>query len=151
MAILELGINYGLKKLLSVKYYSDSDNVISSKLRAKFLIGLKDFVSEVHGDKMNVISFSNFQIVCYYKILTLSKTDLDTATPLLAFAIIEKGTNPDLVKKHLKQILSEFLNQFEVHEIICEDKEIFKDFNRTVGTILGDLRFNLDDRVSSLF
>jgi len=151
MAILEIGINFGPRNLLSVKYYSDSDTVIDPKLRAKFLTGLKDFVSEVYGDKMKIISFSNFQIVCYYKMLTLSKLDLDNAAPLLVFAIVEKDTNPDFVKKHLKQIHAEFLNQFEVHEIICEDTEIFNDFNKTIDAILGDLKFNLDDRISSLF
>ncbi|TFG17880.1 MAG: hypothetical protein EU533_08060 [Promethearchaeota archaeon] len=151
MAVLELGVNLGPRNLISVKYYSDSDNVIDPKLRAKFLTGLEDFVSEVYGDKMNVISFSNFQIVCYYKMLSLTKTDLDNAAPLLVFAITEKETNPVLVKKHLKEIHAEFLNQFEVHEIICEDPEIFKDFNKTIDGILGDLRFNLDDRISTLF
>ena len=151
MAVLEIGFNLGPRNLLSVKYYSDSDNVIDPKLRAKFLTGLEDFVSEVYGDKMNVISFSNFQIVCYYKLLSLTKTDLNNAAPLLVFAITEKETNPLLVKKHLKEIHAEFLNQFEVHEIICEDPEIFGDFSKTIDAILGDLRFNLDDRISSLF
>ena len=151
MAILEVGINFGSRNLLSVKYYSDSDNVISPKLRAKFLTGLEDYVSEVYGDKMNVISFSNFQIVCYYKMIKFTSTDFDTSNPLLAFAITEKDTDPSFVKKHLKEILNEFLNNFEVHEIICEDVEIFTDFNIKIDAILGDLRFKLDDRISSLF
>ena len=151
MAVLELGLNLGPRNLLSVKYYSDSDNVIDPKIRAKFLTGLEDFVSEVYGDKMNVISFSNFQIVCYYKMISLAKTTLGNAAPLLVFAITEKETNSVLVKKHLKEIHAEFLDQFEVHEIICEEPEIFEGFNKTIDSILGDLRFNLDDRISSLF
>jgi hypothetical protein len=151
MAILELGVNFGPKNLLSVKYYSDSDNVISSELRAKFLTGLEDFVSEVYGDKMNVISFSNFQIVCYYKMIQLTDTNLDKSVPLLVFAIIEKETDPIFVKKHLKEILTEFLKEFEVHEIICEDTETFEHFDQKIEAILGDLRFKLDDRISSLF
>jgi hypothetical protein len=151
MAILELGVNFGPKNLLTVKYYSDSDNVISPELRAKFLTGLEDFVSEVYGDKMNVISFSNFQIVCYYKMIQLTDTDLDNSVPLLVFAIIEKETDPVFVKKHLKEILIEFLKEFEVHEIICEDIETFEHFDQKIEAILGDLRFKLDDRISSLF
>ena len=151
MAILELGVNFGPKNLLTVKYYSDSDNVISPELRAKFLTGLEDFVSEVYGDKMNVISFSNFQIVCYYKMIQLTDTDLDNSVPLLVFAIIEKETDPIFVKKHLKEILIEFLKEFEVHEIICEDIETFEHFDQKIEAILGDLRFKLDDRISSLF
>ena len=151
MAVLEVGINFGSRNLLSVKYYSDSDNVISSKLRAKFLTGLEEYVSEVYGDKMNVISFSNFQIVCYYKMIKLASTDFNASNPLLVFAITEKDTDPSFVKKHLKEILNEFLNNFEIHEIICEDIEIFTDFNEKIDAILGDLRFKLDDRISSLF
>ena len=151
MAILELGVNFGPKNLLTVKYYSDSDNVISPELRAKFLTGLEDFVSEVYGDKMNVISFSNFQIVCYYKMIQFTDTNLDSSVPLLVFAIIEKETDPIFVKKHLKEILIEFLKEFEVHEIICEDIETFEHFDQKIEAILGDLRFKLDDRISSLF
>jgi hypothetical protein len=151
MAILEVGINFGPRNLLGVKYYSDSDNVISPKLRAKFLTGLEEYVSEVYGDKMNIISFSNFQIVCYYKMIKLADRDLESANQLLVFAITEKETDPSLVKKHLKEILNEFMYNFEVHEIICEDGKIFTEFNEKIDLILGDLRFKLDDRISSLF
>jgi len=151
MAVLELGINLGSRNLLEVKYYSDSDKILNPKYRAKFLAGLENYVSEVYGDKMNVISFPNFQIVCYYKMLKLASIDLDNAEPLLAYAIIEKGTNPAFVKKNLKEIITEFLNCFPVNEIICEDIEIFKEFEEQINQILGDLRFKLDDRINSIF
>ena len=151
MAVLELGINLGSRNLLEIKYYSDSDNVLNPKYRAKFLSGLESYVSEVYGDKMNVISFPNFQIVCYYKMLSLAAVDLDNAEPLLAYAIIEKETDPTFVKKNLKEIISEFLNFYGVHEIICEDIEIFKQFEQQVDSILGDLRFKLSDRINTIF
>ncbi|MHA1192631.1 MAG: hypothetical protein ACTSP9_10090 [Promethearchaeota archaeon] len=151
MAVLEVGINLGSRSLLEVKYYSDSDNILKPKYRAKFLSGLESYVSEVYGDKMNVISFPNFQIVCYYKMLKLASIDLDNAEPLLAYAIIEKGTDPAFVKKNLKEIISKFLNYFPVNEIICEDIMIFKEFEEQIGNILGDLRFKLDDRINTIF
>ena len=151
MAVIEVGINIGSRNLLEVKYYSDSDNVLNPKYRAKFLAGLENYVSEVYGDKMNVISFPNFQIVCYYKMLKLALMDLDNAEPLLAYAIIEKGTDPVFVKKNLKQIISEFLDHFPINEILCEDIEIFKEFEHQIENILGDLRFKLNDRINTIF
>jgi len=151
MAVLEVGINFGSRNLLDVKYYSDSDNILDHKYRAKFLTGLEDFVSEVYGDKMNVISFPNFQIVCYYKMLKLGSIELDNDEPLLAYAIIEKGTDPAFVKKNLKEIIAKFLEFFPVNEIICEDIEIFKEFEQQINYILGDLRFKLDDRINTIF
>ena len=151
MAVLELGINLGSRSLLEVKYYSDSDNVLDPKYRAKFLSGLESYVSEVYGDKMNVISFPNFQIVCYYKMLKLAAIDIDNTEPLLAYAIIEKGTDPAFVKKNLKEIISEFLISYPVNEIICEDIEIFEEFEQQINNILGDLRFKLGDRINTIF
>jgi hypothetical protein len=69
MAVLEVGINLGMKNLVENKYYSSSDNVLDPDIRAKFLSGLKSCFTEVFGDKINVISLSNFEIVCYYKMV----------------------------------------------------------------------------------
>jgi len=55
------------------------------------------------------------------------------------------------VKKNLKEIISEFLNFFPVNEIICEDIEIFKEFEQQINQILGDLRFKLNDRINTIF
>jgi hypothetical protein len=151
MAVLEIGINLGSRNLLEVKYYSDSDKILDSKNRAKFLAGLENYVSEVYGDKMNVISFPNFQIVCYHKMIKLAVIDPVNADPLLAYAIIEKGTDPAFVKQNLKEIISKFLNYFPINEIICEDIKIFHEFKPQIDMILGDLRFKLDDRINTIF
>jgi hypothetical protein len=150
MAVLEVGINLGLKNLVEIKYYP-SDNAISSKIRAKFLEGLEDFLSEVYADKLNVISFSNFRIVCYHKIVQLSREDVKNTQPLLVFAIIEKETNPDFVKEHLKEISSLFLKKYDLNEIFLKDAWAFKDFEHQANLVLGDLRLKIEDRIGSLF
>lgn len=150
MAILEVGINLGLKKLVEIKYYSKSDNVINSNIRAKFLAGMESYLSEVYADKLNVISFSDFQIVCYYKVLELHSKDFEDKQPLLVFAIIEKGTDPILVKKHLKKIKTLFLKEYDLKDVF-QKKLNFKNFELRINKILGDLRFKVEDRISSLF
>ena len=150
MAILEVGINLGLKKLVEIKYYSKSDNVINSDIRAKFLAGMESYISEVYADKLNVISFSDFQIVCYYKVLELHSEDFEGNQPFSVFAIIEKGTDPILVKKLLKKIKILFLKEYNLRDIFLKELN-FKNIELEINNILGDLRFKVEDRISSLF
>lgn len=109
MAVLEVGINLGMKKLLEIRYYSSMDNVLDPNIRARFLNGLEDFINEVFGDEINVISLSSFEIICYYKMIQFSNKDANDFLPLLTFAIIEKGTNHDFVKQHLERFTRSFL------------------------------------------
>ncbi|MFX1304687.1 MAG: hypothetical protein ACFE9X_15140 [Promethearchaeota archaeon] len=151
MAILEVGINLNLKKLVEIKYYSSLDKVLDPKIRAKFLTGLEDYISEVFDDKINVISFSNFQIVCYYKMIQLTSIESSPAQPLLSFAIVEKDTDPDLVKQHLKKIISSFLKHFELDEIFSKESKYFENFKPKIDKILGELKLKIEDRLRALF
>ncbi|UCD01041.1 MAG: hypothetical protein JSV23_09170 [Promethearchaeota archaeon] len=151
MAVLELGINLGMKSLVEIKYYSSSDNVLNTNIRAKFLTGLEDFITEVFGDKINVISLSNFEIICYFKMVQKPNELVEDKQPLLSYAIIEKGTGHDFVKGHLKKIISHFLNQYDIKDIFSEESKYFKKFEPQIDEILGDLRFKIDDRIRSVF
>jgi len=151
MAVLEIGINLGMKKLLEIRYYSSGDNVLDPTIRARFLSGLEDFIDEVFGDEINVISLSSFVIICYYKMVKFSNREVDDFLPLLIFAIIEKGTDHDFVTQHLKTIYSHFLDTYDLNEIFMKKSKFFKDFNSKVDQILGDLRFKLEDRIKTIF
>ena len=51
MAILELGINLGVRNIVNKKYYdSDTGVGLDPELRAGFLSALESFTSEVFGD-----------------------------------------------------------------------------------------------------
>jgi hypothetical protein len=151
MAVLEVGINLGMKKLLEIRYYSSMDNVLDPNIRARFLNGLEDFINEVFGDEINVISLSSFEIICYYKMIQFSNKDANDFLPLLTFAIIEKGTDHDFVKQHLKKVYSLFLENYDLNEIFMKKSKFFKNFEPQVDEILGDLRFKLEDRIRSIF
>jgi hypothetical protein len=151
MAVLEIGINLGLKKLLEIKYYSSADNVLDPDIRARFLNGLEDFINEVFGDEINVISLSSFEIICYYKMVQNSKKEVDILQPLLVFAIIEKGTNQNFVHQHLKKIYSLFLKKYDLNDIFTKGSRYFKKFKPQIDEILGDLRLKLEDRIKTVF
>ncbi len=151
MAILEVGIYLSLKKLVEIKYYSSTDKVLDPKIRAMFLTGLENYISEVFDDKINVISFSDFQIVCYYKMIQLISAESSPAQPLLSFAIIEKDTDTNLVTQHLKKIVSSFLKHFELHEIFSKKSKNFEHFKPKIDKILGELKLKIEDRIGSIF
>ncbi|MFW9968935.1 MAG: hypothetical protein ACFFDF_01960 [Candidatus Odinarchaeota archaeon] len=151
MAILEIGINFGLKSLVELKYYKDSDKVLDPKIRARFLSGVQSYISEVYDDKMNVISFSKFQFVCYYKLFHFADKKASGPQQLIVFAIIEKGTDNYFVTQHLKEIISQFLKTYYLDEIMAQDLDYFKPFEEKINNILGDLRFKMEDRFKRLF
>ena len=151
MAVLEIGINLGMKRLVEIKYYSSSDNILDSNIRAKFLNGIEDFISEVFGDEINVISLSSFEIICYQEMVQKPSKEINDPYPLLIFSIIEKGTNHKFVEQHLKEIFSRFLRKYALSDILTETSKFFKKFESKIDKILGDLRFNTDDRIRTVF
>lgn len=151
MVIFEVGINLGLKRLVEIKYYSSSDNILDPTLRSRFLTGLENFITEVYGDQIRVISLSDFKIVCYPKLIRLQNKEANRDRVLLTYAIVEKGIETNFVKLHLKEMVSEFLRRYDLNEIKLKKLEHFKDFKPLVDKILGDLRFNTEDRIKKIF
>lgn len=151
MAILEVGINFGMKNLIEIKYYSSSDNVLDPNLRAGFLQALESFTSEVFGDDISIISLASFKLVCSCEMINLPGNELENKQPLISFAIIEKGTDPTIVKQYLTEILSHFLNRFSFNDIFSKKPKYFKKFESRINEILGDLKLKTEDRFRSIF
>jgi hypothetical protein len=154
MAILELGINLGIRNLVEIKYYNSSDNYgLDANLRAGFLSALESFTSEVFGDDINVISLASFKLVCYCEMVSLPYSDKkeENTQPLLYYAIIEKETDTDVVKQYLIKLNSHFLNRYSVYDLFSKKEKFFKEFESRVNEILGDLRLKTEDRFRSIF
>ena len=151
MAILEVGINIGMKSLIEIKYYLSSDNILDPNLRAGFLTALESFTSEVFGDDINVISLASFKLVCYCEMIQMPSNDVENTQPLLSFAIIEKGTEVPVVKEQLNEIVTYFLNRYSLNDIFSKKPKYFKDFETRINEILGDLKLKTEDRFRSIF
>ncbi|MFX1375940.1 MAG: hypothetical protein ACFFA0_09030 [Promethearchaeota archaeon] len=151
MAILEVGINIGMKNLIEIKYYTSSDNLLDPNLRAGFLTALESFTNEVFGDDINVISLASFKLVCYCEMIEMPGNTGDNKQPLLSFAIIEKGTEVPIVKEQLKEVITYFLNRFSLNDIFSKKPKFFKDFDTRINEILGDLKLKTEDRFRSIF
>ncbi len=150
MAILEVGINIGMKSLIEIKYYSSSDNVLDPSLRAGFLAALESFTNEVFGDDIGVVSLASFKLVCYCEMIQLP-TEESNKQPLLSYAIIEKGTDVVIVKQQLNQIMFYFLNRFSLNDIFSKKAKYFKQFETRINELLGDLKLKTEDRFRSIF
>ncbi|KKK43359.1 hypothetical protein LCGC14_0554290 [marine sediment metagenome] len=153
MAILEVGISLEMKRLVDIKYYSSSDNILDPTFSrtTRFLAGLESFITEAYGDEIRVISFSDFEIVCYPESIPLPNKETNNDQVLLTYAIIEKGLESDFVNRHLQEIIAEFLKMYDLNEIKLKELKYFKDFKLHVDKILGDLRFNTEDRIKRIF
>ena len=151
MAILEVGLNLGMRFLIDIKYYSSSDNVLDPNLRAGFLTALESFTSEVFGDDISVISLGSFKLVCYCEMVQLPGNDKENQQPLLTFAIIEKGTEIPIVKEQLNVIIDHFLNRYSLNDIFSKKPKYFKNFEARINEILGDLKLKTEDRLRSIF
>ncbi|MFX1481319.1 MAG: hypothetical protein ACFFCI_24830 [Promethearchaeota archaeon] len=151
MAILEVGINIGMKNLVEIKYYLSSDDVLDPNLRAGFLTALESFTNEVFGDDINVISLASFKLVCYCEMIQIPGDEAENMQPLLSFAIIEKGTEVPVVKEQLKEIITYFLNRYSLNDIFSKKPKYFKEFESRINEILGDLKLKTEDRFRSIF
>ncbi len=151
MAILELGINIGIRNLLNIKYYDSDIGVgLDPELRAGFLSALESFTSEVFGDDINVISLASFKLVCYCDLISLPN-DESNKQPLISFAITEKETESGVVKKHLSEVNSHFLNRYSLNDIFSKKEKFFKKFEDRIDQIIGDLKLKTEDRFRSIF
>ncbi len=150
MAILEVGINLGVRNLIGIKYYSSSDNLLDPNLRAGFLSALESFTNEVFGDDINVVSLASFKLVCYCDLVALPN-EPSNSQPLLSYAIIEKETDAEIVKKLLSQLNSHFLNRYSLNDIFSKKDKYFKKFADRINEILGDLKLKTEDRFRSIF
>ena len=150
MAVLECGVNLSSRNLIEVKYYGSSSNVLDPNLRAGFLSALESFTSEVFGDDINVVSLASFKLVCYCEMIENPVSE-GKKEPLLSYAIIEKDTNPEIVKSHLKKINQQFINRFSDHHIFDKKPKYFKKFKSRIDDVLGDLKLKTEDRFRSIF
>ncbi|TFF63380.1 MAG: hypothetical protein EU521_02005 [Promethearchaeota archaeon] len=152
MAVLETGINIGNRSLIEIKYYSASDGVLDPNLRAGFLSALESFTNEVFGDDINVVSLASFKLVCFSEMISLPSNDeSNNSEPLLVYAIIEKETDPTIIKEHLQKISSHFLNRYSLNDIFSKKPKFFNKFEIRINEIFGDLRLKTEDRFRSLF
>ncbi|TFG24804.1 MAG: hypothetical protein EU529_03190 [Promethearchaeota archaeon] len=150
MAVLECGINIGNRNLIEVRYYASSD-VLDPNLRAGFLSALESFTTEVFSDSINVVSLASFKLVCFCEMVALPGEDKDNTQPLLAYAIIEKETESEVVKRLLNKIIMTFQNRYSVLDIFEKKPKYFKKFDIRISDILGDLKMKTEDRFKSLF
>ena len=151
MAILELGINLGTKNLINQKHYQSDTRVgLDPELRAGFLSALESFTSEVFGDNINVVSLASFKLVCYCDIISIPSEELTNKQPLLSYAIIEKETDAEIVKKHLREINRHFLNRYSLNDIFSKKSKFFNAFETRINEIIGDLKLKTEDRFRSI-
>jgi hypothetical protein len=70
---------------------------------------------------------------------------------LISFAITEKKTDSGVVKKHLSEINSYFLNRYSLNDIFSKKEKFFKKFEDRIDEIIGDLKLKTEDRFRSIF
>ena len=152
MAVLEVGLDLGTRTLIERKYYESGSGVgLDSELRAGFLSALESFTNEVFGDDINVVSLASFKLVCYCDLIALPSEDNSNNQPLLSYAIIEKETDAEIVKKQLQEINSHFLNRYSLNDIFSKKPKYFTNFVKRMDDILGDLKLKTEDRFRSIF
>ena len=153
MAVLEIGISLGSRNLIDRKYYTSSDDVLDPNLRSGFLSALESFTTEVFGDDIHVVSLASYKLVCYTEIIISPDSSESNVIkePLLNYAIIEKETDAQVVKEHLKKICAYFLNRFSRNDLFSKKAKYFRTFQDRIDETLGDLRLKTEDRFRSIF
>jgi hypothetical protein len=77
--------------------------------------------------------------------------DENNKQPLISFAITEKETESEVVKKHLEEVNFHFLNRYSLNDIFIKKAKFFKKFEGRIDDIIGDLKLKTEDRFRSIF
>ena len=88
--------------------------------------------------------------MCYCDLVALPN-DQSNKQPLISFAIIEKETDAEIVKRHLREINSHFLNRYSLNDIFSKKEKFFVKFEERIDKLLGDLKMKTEDRFRSIF
>ena len=144
---MEVGINLGNRNIIESIYYTSSD-VLDPQLRAGFLSALESMTTDFVDDDYNEISLASFKLVCLSKMITDDKYNTH---PLIAYAIIEKETDSNIIKQLLNEVLQVFLNRYSLNDIFSEEREFFRKFEERINQIFGDLIVKSQDQFKSIF
>jgi hypothetical protein len=148
MAILEAGLLFEGINLISQTYYTP-DVKLDEHLRAGMLAALTGFAKEAFNDSVESFSLSKYEILCIGKAVRVPGYQRDAT--VLAFAIIDKDTDVQIVKKTLVKVLETFLNRYSVPEITSGNITHFEPFKKRMDDIFVDLRLKSEDRFKSIF
>ena len=83
--------------------------------------------------------------------VALPGEDASNTQPLLAYAIIEKETESEVVKGLLEEIIVTFMNRYSLLNVFEKKTKYFRKFEVRISDILGDLKMKTEDRFKSLF
>ncbi len=148
MAILEAGLMFEGITLVSQAYYTTGVK-LDEHLRAGMLSAITGFAKEAFEDHIESFSLSKYEIVCRGKPVRVPGYERDAT--VLAFAIIEKDTDIQLVKETIIKVLEAFVNRYSILEITSGNISKFEPFKKRMDDIFVDLRLKSEDRFKSIF
>ncbi|NVM31510.1 MAG: hypothetical protein HWN65_21920 [Candidatus Helarchaeota archaeon] len=146
MAILEIGIIKGGVPLIAKQYYKEHKINVNPVLRGGFLSGLNTFIEQTFSSDIESFIMKNFKMV----FLTHQLND-SNRTKLIIYCIGDKNLEIQMARKALTKVVDAFTNKYGNLENFKGDLTIFKEFQRVIDDILGDLIRKPDDRVRSVF
>jgi hypothetical protein len=156
MGILEIGVNLGRHKLLSVRFYSQEDLMSNEKLnsfsdlRDDFIAAIDDLAAQVFGENLNAVSLSDYRVI--YNSERLRSPYDDKNLPLICYSITENSDNDtEWLKKVLKEVSSQFLNRYSLYTIFSPGEVDFQKFEPRIHDILTDLRIKIQESFRDLF
>ncbi len=143
LAVYEVGIQIDGLPAVSKTFYSETFTDLDETLRNGLIAAIHGFAAEAFSDEVDTVQMKHFVIT------SVVKKNQDCI--FTAFAIFDKKTKVQIVRKKLITILNHFLEKYPLNSTLPLDQEVYKDFLPFIDDIMKSIALKPEDRMKSVF
>ncbi|MFX1534105.1 MAG: hypothetical protein ACFFDI_07720 [Promethearchaeota archaeon] len=143
MAVYEVGIQINGVPAISKTYYSEAFTELDEKLRTGLITAIQGFAIEAFSDEIDTVRMKNFIIA------SVAKKEEDCV--FTAFAIFDKKTKVQIIRKNLIILLNQFLEKYPITSVSNLEKESFNEFLPSIDKVMEGIALKPEDKMKRIF
>ncbi|MFX0064119.1 MAG: hypothetical protein ACFFC7_18260 [Candidatus Hermodarchaeota archaeon] len=143
MAVYEVGILINGIPAVSKTYYSEAFTELDEKLRTGLITAIQGFAIEAFSDEIDTVQMKHFIIA---SVARKKENCIFTA-----FAIFDKKTNVQIIRKNLLTILNQFLEKYPITSELNLEKESFNEFLPSIDQVMQGIALKPEDKIKRIF
>ncbi|MFX1253402.1 MAG: hypothetical protein ACFFCZ_17470 [Promethearchaeota archaeon] len=143
LVVYEVGILINGIPAVSKTYYDEAFTELDEKLRTGLIAAIQGFANEAFKDEIDTVQMRHFIITS-----VANKTEDSVFT---AFAIFDKKTKAQIIRKNLLTLLNRFLEKFPPSSTLDLDKDNFNEFLSSIDEVMKAIALKPEDKMRDIF
>ena len=116
---------------------------LDENLRSGLITAIQGFAHEAFSDEINTVQMKHFIIASVVR----KKEDGVFTT----FAIFDKKTKAQIIRKHLTTIINQFLEKYDIASPLNLEKESFDEFLPSIDQVMQGIALKPEDKMKRIF